>query len=61
MALLVYPRKSKGFFGSIDGLEEADYGFLVGVLVNNTSKTREMFFTNTLVNKIWNAVARSMT
>jgi hypothetical protein len=29
MALLVYPRKSKGYFGVIEGFEEDEYGFLV--------------------------------
>lgn len=66
MALLVYPTKSKQVFSKpsasnmIDGNRVEDFEYLMEVFVNNTSANREMFFTNTLVKKIWNEVARSL-
>jgi hypothetical protein len=58
MALIVYPCKAKKFFGTIEGFDEEIYGFFVKVFESNSSSSREMLFSNTLVQRVWNRVVK---
>jgi hypothetical protein len=50
MALMAYPTKSKTILSSDEERFE--------VFVNNTHTLREMFFTNTMVRRVWNKVSK---